>query len=73
MAQVSGAHRSQALGVHRRDLDPIEQVFSKLKHLLRKAQARSCDAVLSVIDRTLRTYAPDECRNYFCNSGYGVA
>ena len=54
------------------DLNPIEQVFSKLKHLLRKAQARSCDAVFSAIDRTLKTYAPDECRNYFRNSGYGV-
>jgi transposase len=54
------------------DLNPIEQVFSKLKHLLRKAQARSCDAVLSAINRTLRTYAPDECQNYFQNSGYGV-
>jgi transposase len=54
------------------DLNPIEQVFSKLKHLLRKAQARSCAAVLSAIDRTLKTYAPDECGNYFRNSGYGV-
>jgi len=54
------------------DLNPIEQVFSKLKHLLRKAQARSCDAVLSAINRTLRTYTSHECRNYFQNSGYGV-
>jgi len=54
------------------DLNPIEQVFAKLKHLLRKAQARSCDAVLSAIDRTLKTYPPDECGNYFRNSGYGV-
>ena len=31
------------------DLNPIEQVFAKLKHLLRKAQARSYDAVLATI------------------------
>ena len=54
------------------DLNPIEQVFSKLKHLLRKAQARSCDAILSAIDRLLKTYPPEECSNYFQNSGYGV-
>ena len=53
------------------DLNPIEQVFSKLKHMMRKAQARSCDTVLNAIDQTLKTYAP-ECRNYFRNSGYGV-
>jgi len=54
------------------DLNPIEQVFSKLKHLLRKAQARSSDAILGAIDRLLKTYPPEECSNYFQNSGYGV-
>lgn len=54
------------------DLNPIEQVFSKLKHLLRKAQARSADTVLNAIDRTLKTYSPSECRNYLQNSGYGA-
>ena len=33
------------------DLNPIEQVFAKLKHLLRKAQARSYDAVLALARR----------------------
>ena len=54
------------------DLNPIEQVFSKLKHMLRKAQARSYDALLAVTAELLETYAPDECRNYFANAGYGV-
>ena len=54
------------------DLNPIEQVFSKLKHMLRKAQARSYDALLAATAELLETYAPDECRNYFANSGYGV-
>jgi transposase len=54
------------------DLNPIEQVFSKLKHMLRKAQARSYDALLATTAQLLETYAPDECRNYFANSGYGV-
>ena len=52
------------------DLNPIEQVFAKLKHLLRKAQARSRDAVCATIGTLLRTYTAQECRNYLTNSGY---
>jgi transposase len=54
------------------DLNPIEQLFSKLKHMLRKAQARSYDAVLAAISRLLDTYSPAECANYLKNSGYRV-
>ena len=54
------------------DLNPIEQVFAKLKHLLRKAQARSYDAVLAAIGALLKSYAPQECANYLANSGYGA-
>ena len=54
------------------DLNPIEQVFAKLKHLLRKAQARSYDAVLAAIGALLKSYAPQECANYFANCGYGA-
>ena len=53
------------------DLNPIEQVFAKLKHLLRKAAARSQDAVSNQIAKLLDTYTPEECANYFRNSGYG--
>jgi len=54
------------------DLNPIEQVFSKLKHLLRKAQARSYDALLDAVGQLLDTYSPAECANYLKNSGYRV-
>ncbi|HEY2357828.1 MAG TPA: IS630 family transposase, partial [Phenylobacterium sp.] len=54
------------------DLNPIEQVFSKLKHMLRKAQARSYEALLTAIGELLDTYSPAECANYLQNSGYGV-
>ena len=54
------------------DLNPIEQVFAKLKHLLRKAQARSYDAVLAAIGALLKSYAPKECANYLANCGYGA-
>jgi transposase len=54
------------------DLNPIEQVFSKLKHLLRKAQARSYDAILAAIGELLRRFMPQECDNYLKNCGYGA-
>ena len=53
------------------DLNPIEQLFSKLKHWLRKAAARSFDAVCSAIGTILQAVTPKECENYFQNAGYG--
>ena len=52
------------------DLNPIEQVFAKLKHLLRKAAARTRDEVCTTIGTLLRTYTAGECANYLKNSGY---
>jgi transposase len=52
------------------DLNPIEQVFAKLKHLLRKAAARTKEAVCTAIGTLLATYTPEECANYLKNSGY---
>jgi transposase len=53
------------------DLNPIEQVFAKLKHLLRKAAARTQETVCQAIGTLLRSFTPEECANYFRNSGYG--
>ena len=52
------------------DLNPIEQVFAKLKHLLRKAQARTREAICAAIGQLLNSYTPQECTNYLANSGY---
>lgn len=52
------------------DLNPIEQVFAKLKTLLRKAEERTVEAVSKRIGRILESFAPAECANYFRNSGY---
>ncbi len=52
------------------DLNPIEQVFAKLKHLLRKAAARTVDAVCAAIGELLHAFTSEECANYFKNSGY---
>ena len=52
------------------DLNPIEQVFAKLKHLLRKAAARTVEAVCAAIGEALNAFTPQECANYLANSGY---
>lgn len=52
------------------DLNPIEQVFAKLKHLLRKTAARTTDSVCDAIGQLLEAFTPEECANYFRNSGY---
>ncbi len=52
------------------DLNPIEQVFAKLKHRLRDAQASTTDAVSASIGTILDTFTPKECANYLKNSGY---
>ena len=51
------------------DLNPIEQVFAKLKHLLRNAAERSKDAVWRRIGSLLDQFSPKECENYLRNSG----
>lgn len=53
------------------DLNPIEQVFAKLKTLLRKAEERTIEAVWRRIGTLLDRFPPDECANYFKNAGYG--
>jgi transposase len=52
------------------DLNPIEQLFAKLKALLRKAGARTQDALWDTIGALLDAFTPAECQNYITNSGY---
>ena len=52
------------------DLNPIEMVFSKLKALLRKAAARTRDALWDAIAQVLDAFTPDECANYLTHEGY---
>ena len=51
------------------DLNPIEQMFSKLKTLLRKADERSVTDTWRRIGRLLDAFTPRECANYLANSG----
>jgi transposase len=52
------------------DLNPIEQLFAKLKHLLRKAAARTLEALCAAVGEMLGAFTPQECANYFSNAGY---
>jgi transposase len=52
------------------DLNPIEQVFAKLKTLLRKAAERSVEDTWRRIGQLLDHFSADECANYLVNSGY---
>ena len=52
------------------DFNPIEQLFAKIKALLRKAAERSVDGLWSRIASLLDTFTPQECANYLRNVGY---
>lgn len=52
------------------DLNPIEQLFAKLKAMLRKAAARTVDNLWSAVGEILRFLPANECANYFVNAGY---
>lgn len=55
------------------DLNPIEQIFAKLKHLMRKAAERTHEATWRRVGTLLECFSPDECANYLRNSGYAQA
>jgi transposase len=52
------------------DLNPIEQVFAKLKHLMRNAQPRQIEATWRKVGQLIGHFGPAECANYLTNSGY---
>jgi transposase len=52
------------------DLNPIEQVFAKLKTLLKKAEERTVEATWKRIGSLLECFSVKECSNYFANPGY---
>jgi transposase len=54
------------------DLNPIEMAFSKLKAHLRKAAARTIDALWKAVGKICDLFSPQECANYFKKAGYEV-
>jgi transposase len=67
--EASGA-RLLFLPPYSPDLDPIENAFSKLKALLRKAAARTVEELWTVIGTSLDAFTPAECTNYLAAAGY---
>jgi len=61
------------LSAYSPDLDPIEQVFVKLKNTLRKMTRRTVDPFWDAIGIALDDFSPEEYFNYFRNAGYGSA
>lgn len=52
------------------DLNPIEQVFAKLKAFLRKAAERTVEKTWQRIGKLIERFPSHECANYFRNAGY---
>ncbi|RED42025.1 DDE superfamily endonuclease [Rhodopseudomonas thermotolerans] len=69
MIKAAGA-RLWYLPPYSPDLNPIEQVFAKIKHWMRISQKCTIDAVCNHIGHLVGTILPDECTNYFVNAGY---
>ena len=67
--EATGAHLLY-LPPYSPDFNPIENVFSKLKSILRKAAARTISALWRVIGDAIPKFIPTECANYFTAAGY---
>lgn len=52
------------------DLNPIEQVFSKFKWLLKSAGQRTVEALWRTCGKLLERFSESECRNYLRHCGY---
>jgi len=64
------SHRLFFLPRYSPDLNPIEQVFTKLKTPLRKTDPRTIEATWRGIDDLLDRFTPHECANYLTNASY---
>ncbi len=54
------------------DLNPIEEAFSKIKRLVRKAEARTKEALLEAIGKALAAVTTEDIRGFFEHCGYRI-
>ena len=54
------------------DLSPIEEAFSKCKTLLRRAEARTVEALEAAIGPAREAITPQDARHYCAHCGYGI-
>jgi transposase len=52
------------------DFNPIEEAFSKIKGLMRKAEARSREALLEAMGRAISALSAEDARGFFEHCGY---
>jgi transposase len=55
------------------DFNPIEEAFSKVKNLLRKAKARTLRALFEATTEALLAISTGDARGYFEHCGYGTS
>ena len=55
------------------EYNPIEEAFAKTKNLLRKAAARSKEALIEAIAAALNAISAEDIRGYFQHAGYRLA
>jgi len=53
------------------DFNPIENMWSKVKACLRKAGARTFEALVGAVEKALLAVTPEDCDGYFEHCGYG--
>ena len=54
------------------DFNPIEEAFSKIKGLMRKAEARSREALLEAMGKAISALSAEDARGFFEHCGYRV-
>ena len=52
------------------EMNPIEEAFSKIKQLVRKAEARTREALVEAIGRALAAVTPEDAAGWFAHAGY---
>ena len=52
------------------DMNPIEEAFSKVKGILRKAAARTREALVEATGRALDAITPEDIRGFYADCGY---
>jgi transposase len=69
MIRAAGAE-AWYLPPYRRDYNPVEQLRSKVKAFLRKAKARTSQALLTAVGQALRTVTSDDVSGWYAHCGY---
>lgn len=69
---ASAGARTLFLPAYSPDLNPIENMWSKVKTLVRKAEARTFDAVVAAVGAALAKVTLEDCKGFFKNCGYAI-